>query len=102
MIECGHLNIYIISKTIQCRPFNALRAPKERHPQRYSTLGGATCEFTFTREAGEPFTVGVSDGTPLLFVRETPDAELQFYHVGEDVTRKFCSEVEALLHPELD
>ena len=36
--------------TEYCELFNGLRAPKERHPDRYRIMGGATCSFVFKRE----------------------------------------------------
>ena len=87
--------------TEYCEAFNALRAPKERHPDRYRIMGGATCSFAFTRENGETFTISVTSGTPMLSVLETPDAAPQHYHVDEDVTARICADTEMLLHPDL-
>ena len=78
-----------------CELFDGLRAPKERHPNRYRTLGGVSFEFVFMRENGEVVTVGVTSGTPLLSVRKTSDAEPQYYHVGEDVTAHIYEDMQA-------
>lgn len=74
-----------------CELFNGLRAPRERHPARYQTLGGSSYEFAFTREDGEAFTVGVTSGTPLFFVKETPESAPQYYHVGGDAAESLCA-----------
>lgn len=84
-----------------CERFNALCAPRERHPMRYRVLGGASYECVFVREDGSTVTVGVSSGSPLLFVTAPPDTEEQVYHVGEDVAESLCADMEELLHPDL-
>ena len=84
-----------------CEQLNALRAPRERHPMRYRTLGGLIYEFVFAREDGSTVTAGITSGTPLFYVTASPDVETQAYHVGEDVVNALCADVEALLHPGL-
>ena len=87
--------------TEYCELFNGLRAPKERHPDRYRIMGGATCSFVFKRKDGAALTISVTSGTPLFSVKETPYAAPQHYHVGEDVTARICADTEMLLHPDL-
>lgn len=84
-----------------CEQLNALRAPRERHPMRYRTLGGSTYEFVFACQDGSTVTAGITSGTPLLYVTASSDAETRSYHVGEDVVNALCEDVEALLHPDL-